>query len=66
MIGRKLTDRLVADGHLGGVGLDRLSLFDVVESATPEGWTGVRSRRARPGGTGAVVAWWLAGRRRST
>ena len=26
MIGRKLTDRLVADGHLGGVGLDPLHL----------------------------------------
>ena len=60
MIGRKLTDRLVADSHLGGVGLDRLSLFDVVEPATPEGWTGVLDRAvldlAAPGAGDAVVA----------
>ena len=34
MIGRKLVDRLLADGHLGGAGLDRLTLTDVV--APPE------------------------------
>jgi D-erythronate 2-dehydrogenase len=60
MIGRKLTDRLVADGHLDGVGLDGLSLFDVVEPATPEGWTGVLDRAvldlAGPGAGDAVVA----------
>jgi D-erythronate 2-dehydrogenase len=60
MIGRKLTDRLVADGHLGGVDLDGLSLFDVVEPATPEGWTGVLDRAvldlAGPGAGDAVVA----------
>ena len=60
MIGRKLTDRLVADGYLGGAGLDRLSLFDVVEPATPEGWTGVLDRAvldlAGPGAGDAVVA----------
>ena len=64
MIGRKLTDRLAVDGHLGGVGLDRLSLFDVVEPATPEGWTGGstascstwRHRRR-------ATLWWLTGRR---
>ena len=60
MIGRKLTDRLVADGHLGGVGLDRLSLFDAVEPATPEGWTGVVDRvvldLADPESGDAVVA----------
>jgi D-erythronate 2-dehydrogenase len=60
MIGRKLTDRLVVDGHLGGVGLDRLSLFDVVEPATPEGWTGALDRvvldLAEPAAGDALVA----------
>src|SRR6478735_474576 len=60
MIGRKLTDRLVVDGHLGGVGLDQLSLFDVVEPATPEGWTGALDRvvldLAKPAAGDAVVA----------
>ena len=33
MIGRKLTDRLLADGHLGDAALERLTLADVVEPA---------------------------------
>src|ERR1700754_2008118 len=61
MIGRKLTDRLVVDGHLGGVGLDQLSLFDVVEPATPEGWTGALDRvvldLAKPAAGDAVGAY---------
>lgn len=35
MIGRKLTDRLVADGRLGGAAIDRLTLVDVVEPTLP-------------------------------
>ena len=38
MVGRKLTARLVADGHLGGEPLERLTLADVVApSATASG-----------------------------
>ena len=40
MIGRKLTERLVADGHLGGKALEKLSLVDVVPPAAPEGFGG--------------------------
>jgi D-erythronate 2-dehydrogenase len=35
MIGRKLTSRLVADGHVGGREIDRLTLVDVVAPARP-------------------------------
>jgi len=38
MIGRKLTARLVADGQLGSQPINRLSLFDVVTPAAPEGF----------------------------
>ena len=37
MIGRKLTDRLLADSNVGGRGLDRLTLVDVVAPARPDG-----------------------------
>jgi nucleoside-diphosphate-sugar epimerase len=37
MIGRKLTARLLADGHLGGHDLDRLTLADVVAPEPPAG-----------------------------
>jgi nucleoside-diphosphate-sugar epimerase len=40
MVGRKLTDRLVQEGKLGGRGLTRLTLTDVVEPAKPQGFTG--------------------------
>ena len=40
MVGRKLTDRLVQDGKLGGRGLTRLTLTDVVEPAKPQGFSG--------------------------
>lgn len=39
MIGRKLTARLVADGHVGGRDLDRLTLADVVAPERPPGAT---------------------------
>ena len=38
MVGRKLTDRLVQDGNLGGRGLTRLTLADVFEPAKPQGF----------------------------
>jgi nucleoside-diphosphate-sugar epimerase len=37
MIGRKLTARLVADGHVGGRALERLTLVDVVAPERPAG-----------------------------
>ncbi|WP_029076491.1 D-erythronate dehydrogenase [Kaistia adipata] len=40
MVGRKLTDRLVADGHLGGKEVSRLTLADVVAPAAPQGFGG--------------------------
>jgi D-erythronate 2-dehydrogenase len=36
MIGRKLTDRLVADGNVGGREIERLTLVDVVAPASPD------------------------------
>ena len=40
MVGRKLTDRLVADGHVAERGIDALTLVDVVEPAAPTGFSG--------------------------
>jgi nucleoside-diphosphate-sugar epimerase len=40
MVGRKLTDRLVADGKLGDRGLTHLTLSDVIEAAKPQGFAG--------------------------
>jgi nucleoside-diphosphate-sugar epimerase len=40
MIGRKLTDRLVADGHVGGRAIERLTLADVVPPEQPSGAAG--------------------------
>ena len=40
MIGRKLTDRLVADRTLGGAGVARLTLVDVVRPEAPAGFSG--------------------------
>ena len=37
MIGRKLVDRLVADGNVGGRGIERLTLVDVVAPASRDG-----------------------------
>src|SRR5882724_1301978 len=35
MVGRKLTERLVADGHLGGKKIDKATLVDVVAPSAP-------------------------------
>jgi D-erythronate 2-dehydrogenase len=40
MVGRKLTDRLVADGQLGGKPITALSLVDVVAPDKPKGFGG--------------------------
>ncbi|QCK84841.1 SDR family oxidoreductase [Phreatobacter aquaticus] len=40
MVGRKLTEKLVKDGHLGGKPVDALSLCDVVKPDAPKGFTG--------------------------
>ena len=40
MIGRKLTDRLVADGGLGGRTIESLTLVDVVEPSAPKNFPG--------------------------
>lgn len=37
MVGRKLTERLVSEGHLGGRAITRLVLHDIVEPAAPAG-----------------------------
>lgn len=39
LIGRKLTARLVADGHVGGRALERLTLVDVITPEQPAGFT---------------------------
>ena len=50
MIGRKLTDRLVADGNVGGREIERLTLVDVVAPASPDGQAEVvSSDLAAPG-----------------
>src|SRR6187200_1956664 len=36
MVGRKLTERLVLDGSLGGAPIDRLTLADVVPPVVPD------------------------------
>jgi nucleoside-diphosphate-sugar epimerase len=53
MIGRKLTARLVADGHVGGRAIERLTLADVVAAEQPAGAAGqvevVATNVAAPG-----------------
>ncbi len=48
MIGRKLTARLVVDGRLGDLAINRLTLLDVVEPEPPDGWTGAAGSAAGP------------------
>jgi nucleoside-diphosphate-sugar epimerase len=40
MVGRKLTEKLVKDGHLGGKAITAFSLVDVVAPDAPKGFTG--------------------------
>src|SRR5882672_6403987 len=41
MVGRKLTERLIADGGLNGKPIDKLTLVDVVEPDAPAGFSGM-------------------------
>ncbi|CAH1661474.1 MULTISPECIES: D-erythronate dehydrogenase [unclassified Chelatococcus] len=43
MVGRKLTDKLVAEGQLGGKAITQLTLADVVAPSAPEGFRGKSS-----------------------
>jgi len=60
MIGRKLTDRLVLDGTLGGRALTRLTLTDVVEPTKPTGFKGevvtLQSDLSAPGAAAKLAA----------
>ena len=40
MVGRKLTNRLVSQGGLGGKPIDKLTLVDVISPSAPVGFTG--------------------------
>ena len=40
MIGRKLTNRMVADGRVGETAIDKLTLVDVITPPAPTGWSG--------------------------
>ena len=42
MVGRKLAERLVQDGHLGGKPIQSLTLYDIVEAGAPEAGFPVR------------------------
>ncbi len=60
MIGRKLVQRLVSDGSLGGHPLTRLSLVDVAEPERPQGFAGRVDSSAidisQPGNATALIA----------
>lgn len=59
MIGRKLTARLVGDGHVGGRAIERLTLADVVAPTPPGGTAGlaecVATDLAAPGAAERLV-----------
>ena len=40
MIGRKLTNRLVAEGRIGETSIDKFTLVDVITPPAPTGWSG--------------------------
>ncbi len=60
MIGRKLTDRLAAQEHLGGASVEALTLADVVEPIVPQGYAGrirtVTADLSAPGEAEALIA----------
>jgi len=60
MIGRKLADRLAADGTVGGRKIDRLVLQDIVEPAAPAGakfeTRAIAGDFSKPGLSDALVA----------
>ncbi|MCP8939585.1 SDR family oxidoreductase [Alsobacter sp. SYSU M60028] len=60
MVGRKLTQRLVRDGGLGGKPIDKATLHDIVQPSAPEGapfaTTTVASDFSLPGEAAKLVA----------
>lgn len=60
MVGRKLTDRLVKDGGLGGQSLDKLTLVDVVPPSAPASFGGavetLTADLSQPEAAGKLVA----------
>ena len=62
MIGRKLTQRLVADGGLNGEAIDRMTLLDVVSPERPDGFSGAVASLATDLAAPGEAAKALAGR----
>ncbi|WP_037457558.1 D-erythronate dehydrogenase [Skermanella stibiiresistens] len=60
MVGRKLTERLVADGRLGDAELSVLTLVDVIDPPVPDGFAGevrtVAADVSSPGEAGSLIA----------
>lgn len=60
MVGRKLVQRLVADGGLGGKEISKFTLLDIVEPEAPAGFSKSVDRRAAdlsaPGEAAAAIA----------
>jgi nucleoside-diphosphate-sugar epimerase len=60
MVGRKLTERLVADGRLGDAELSVLTLVDVIDPPVPSGFAGevrtVAADVSSPGEAGSLIA----------
>lgn len=60
MVGRKLTQRLVGDGGLGGKTIDKMTLVDVIKPDAPAGFAGVVDGRegdlSAPGEAETLVA----------
>src|SRR5437868_1068833 len=62
MIGRKLTDRLIADGGIGGHPVTAFTLIDVVAPEQPARFTGPVTARAADLSADGEVARAVAGR----
>jgi nucleoside-diphosphate-sugar epimerase len=62
MVGRKLTDKLVADGALGGTPITALTLVDVVAAAKPAAFRGTVTTTAADLSAPEVAAQAVAGR----
>lgn len=60
MLGRKLAQRIAADGAIGGAEVTKLTLADVIEPAAPEGFAGAVETMAldiaRPESAGRMLA----------
>jgi D-erythronate 2-dehydrogenase len=62
MVGRKLTERLVADRGLNGKPVDKLTLIDVMAPATPAGFSGQVDTQAADISAPATAATLIAAR----